>query len=260
MVGVPAQREAITFLKSEFKVSERKARKAVSIERSSIRYHKKPDKNIDLKYRMTYWSEKKPRYGHPRIQEMILRDGFKVNHKRTERLYYRELKLRLKGKKKKRRYRSEARVSIPFPGARVKVWSMDFVSDQLSFGKKVRGLTVIDVFSKRNQALDFDFSLTGFRVVQILERVCEFEGYPEFITVDNGPEFICMALDKWAFSKGIKLHFSRPGKPTDNAFIESFNGKLRDEFLNMHWFLSLEDLQAKAQEWRDEYNNERPHS
>ena len=209
---------------------------------------------------MTYWSEKKPRYGHPRIHEMVLRDGFKVNHKRTERLYYRELKLGLKGKKKKRRYRSEARVSVPFPDAPVKVWSMDFVSDQLSFGKKVRGLTVIDVFSKRNQALDFDFSLTGFRVVQILERVCGFEGHPEFITVDNGPEFICMALDKWAFSKGIKLHFSRPGKPTDNAFIESFNGKLRDEFLNMHWFLSLEDLQIKAQEWRDEYNNERPHS
>jgi len=209
---------------------------------------------------MTYWSEKRPRYGHPRIHEMILRDGFKVNHKRTERLYYQDLNLGLKGKKKKRRYRSEARVSIPFPSAPNKVWSMDFVSDQLSFGKRVRGLTVVDVFSKRNQALDFDFSLTGFKVVQILERVCDFEGAPEFITVDNGPEFICMALDKWAFSRNIKLHFSRPGKPTDNAFIESFNGKLRDEFLNMQWFLSLEDLRMKAQDWRDEYNNERPHS
>ncbi len=137
---------------------------------------------------------------------------------------------------------------------------MDFVSDQLSFGKRVRGLAVIDVFSKRNQALDFDYNLTGFKVVQILERVCEFEGVPDFITVDNGPEFICMALDKWAFAKGIRLHFSRPGKPTDNAYIESFNGKLRDEFLNMNWFLSLDDLQARAQHWRDEYNNERPHS
>lgn len=260
MVGLPAQREAISFIKEEFKVSERKACRAISIERASIRYKKRPDKNIDLKNRMTYWSEKRPRYGHPRIHEMILRDGFKVNHKRTERLYYQELKLGLKGKKKKRRYRSEARVSIPFPSAPNKVWSMDFVSDQLSFGKRVRGLTVVDVFSKRNQALDFDFSLTGFKVVQILERVCEFEGAPEFITVDNGPEFICMALDKWAFSRNIKLHFSRPGKPTDNAFIESFNGKLRDEFLNMQWFLSLEDLRMKAQAWRDEYNNERPHS
>jgi putative transposase len=126
--------------------------------------------------------------------------------------------------------------------------------------KKVRGLTVIDVFSKRKQALNFYFSLTGFRVVQILERVCEFEGYTEFITVGNGPNFIFIALDKWAFSKRIKLHFSRPGKPTSKAFIESFNGKLLDEFLNMHQFLSLEDLQAKVQEWRDEYKNERPHS
>lgn len=191
---------------------------------------------------------------------MVLRDGFKVNHKRTERIYYRELNLGLKQKKKKRRYRSETRVPIPFPSSPNKVWSMDFVSDQLSFGKRVRGLAVIDVFSKINHALHFDISLTGFKVIQVLERVCEFEGAPDFITVDNGPEFICLALDKWAYQKCIKLHFSRPGKPTDNAYIESFNGKLRDEFLNMHWFRSLEDLQDKAWEWRDEYNNERPHS
>lgn len=260
MVGLPAQREAITFLKKEFKVSERKACKAIFIARSSVRYKKRPDKNVELKQRMVYWSEKRPRYGHPRIHEMVRRDGFKVNHKRTERIYYRELNLGLKGKKKKRRYRSETRVPIPFPLGPNKVWSMDFMSDQLSYGKRVRGLTVIDVFSKINHALQFDFSLTGFKVIQILERVCEFEGVPDFITVDNGPEFICLALDKWAYQKGIKLHFSRPGKPTDNAFIESFNGKVRDEFLNMHWFSSLEDLQGKAWGWRDEYNFERPHS
>ena len=260
MVGLPAQREAITFIKDEFKVSERKACKAISIERSSIRYKKRPDKNGELKKRMIYWSEKRPRYGHPRIHEMVRRDGFKVNHKRTERLYYRELNLGLKGKKKKRRYRSETRVPIPFPSGPNKVWSMDFMSDQLSYGKRVRGLTVIDVFSKINHVLQFDFSLTGFKVIQILERVCEFEGIPDFITVDNGPEFICLALDKWAYQRGIRLHFSRPGKPTDNAFIESFNGKVRDEFLNMHWFSNLDDLQRKAWEWRDEYNFERPHS
>lgn len=260
MVGLPAQREAVTFLKQEFKVSERKACKELSVQRASLRYQKRPDKNTDLKARMTYWSEKRPRYGHPRIHAMVLRDGFKVNHKRTERIYYRELNLALKTKKKKRRYRSEARVPIPFPAAPNKVWSMDFVSDQLSFGKRVRGLTVIDVFSKINHALQFDVSLTGFKVIQILERAGEFVELPEFITVDNGPEFICLALDKWAYQKGIKLHFSRPGKPTDNAYIESFNGKLRDEFLNMHWFLSLEDLQRKAWDWRDEYNNQRPHS
>src|SRR5690554_4139245 len=144
---------------NEYKVSERKACRAISVERSSIRYRKRPDKNIELKKRMIHWSEKRPRYGHPRIHEMILRDGFKLNHKRTERLYFKELKLALNGKKKKRRYRSEARVPIPFLEAPNKVWSMDF----------------------------------------------GFEGTPDFITVDNGPEFICMALDKWAFSKRIKL-------------------------------------------------------
>lgn len=232
----------------------------MSVQRSALRYEKRPDKNIEVKARITYWSEKRPRYGHPRIHEMVLRDGFKVNHKRTERLYYKELNLALKAKKKKRKFRSEARVPIPMPTAPNRVWSMDFVADQLSFGKRVRGLAVIDVFSKINHALHFDISLTGFKVIQILENVCEFEGSPDFITVDNGPEFICLALDKWAYQKQIKLHFSRPGKPTDNAYIESFNGKLRDEFLNMHWFLSLEDLQRKAWDWKEEYNTERPHS
>lgn len=261
MVGLPAQREAITFAKKEFNLSERKACKFISVQRSSLRYQKRPDRNVELKARMMYWSEKRPRYGHPRIHAMVvMRDGFKASRNRTARLYYKELNLTLKTKKKKRRYRSEARVPIPHPTTLNNVWSMDFVSDQLSFGKRIRGLTVIDVFSKINHALQFDTSLNGFKVIQILERVGEFEGYPDFITVDNGPEFICLALDKWAYQKGIKLHFSRPGKPTDNAYIESFNGKLRDEFLNMHWFLSLEDLQDKAWKWRDEYNFERPHS
>lgn len=120
MVGLPAQREAITFLMNEFKVSERRACRAISVERSSIRYRKRSDKNIELKKRMIHWSEKRPSYGYPHIHEMILRDGFKVNHKRTERLYFKELKLALKGKKKKRRYRSEARVPISFPEALTK--------------------------------------------------------------------------------------------------------------------------------------------
>jgi putative transposase len=260
VVGLPAQREAVIFLKNEFKVSERKACKELSVERSSIRYHKVKKKNDSIVERVIFWAKKRPRYGHPRIHEMILRDGFKVNHKKTERIYYKELCLSLKMKKKKKRYRSEARYPIPFPLGPNKVWSMDFVSDQLSFGKRVRGLAVIDVFSKKNHALYFDVSLGGFKVIQILEGIGAFEEFPDYITVDNGPEFICSALDKWAYQNGIKLHFSRPGKPTDNAYIESFNGKLRDEFLNMHWFLSLEDLQQKAWDWRDEYNNERPHS
>jgi putative transposase len=260
VVSLPAQREAITFAIKEFHLSERKACRFTALERSSLRYQKRPDKNVEIKERMTYWSEKRARYGHPRIHAMILRDGFKASRSKTERLYYKDLKLSLRQKKRKRRFRSEVRSILPTPIRPNQIWSMDFISDQLSVGRRVRGLTVVDVFSKMNHALEFDYCLNGFRVIQILENVCEFEEAPEVITVDNGPEFICLALDKWASQKGVKLHFSRPGKPTDNAFIESFNGKVRDEFLNMHWFLSLEELKEKAMNWSEEYNTERPHS
>jgi putative transposase len=137
---------------------------------------------------------------------------------------------------------------------------MDFVSDQLANGHRVRGLAIIDTFNRASLALDFNTSLTGQRVVAVLERLRTIIGAPETITVDNGPEFICMALDRWAYKSGVKLHFSRPGKPTDNPFIESFNGKMRDEFLNMHWFISIDELRQKAERWRIEYNMERPHS
>lgn len=260
MVGLPALRESVQFAKDRFELTERKACRYLSVERSFVRYKKRPDKNLVVKERINHWVEKKPRYGHPRIHEMLLRDGLKVNHKRSERIYYKELNLSLRAKKKKRRYRSVARAKVPMPTRPNQVWSMDFISDQLSFGKRVKGLTVVDVFSKFNHALEFDYGLNGFRVIQILENVCDFETAPEVITVDNGPEFICLALDKWASQKGIKLHFSRPGKPTDNAFIESFNGKVRDEFLNLHWFLSLEQMKSKAMDWSEEYNTERPHS
>lgn len=260
MVGLPALRESVQFAKEHFKLTERKACRYLSAERSFVRYKKRPDKNVEVKARINHWVEKRPRYGQPRIHEMLLRDGLHINHKRTERIYYKELRLSLRAKKKKRRFRSVVRSTIPKPTSPNEVWSMDFIFDQLSFGKRVKGLTMVDVFSKINHALEFDYGLNGFRVIQILENICDFEGAPKYITVDNGPEFICLALDKWASQKGVKLHFSRPGKPTDNAFIESFNGKVRDEFLNVNWFSNLEDLKIKAQEWSEEYNTERPHS
>lgn len=260
MVGLPALRESVQFTKERFKLTERKACRYLSVDRSFVRYKKRPDKNVEVKERINHWVEKRPRYGHPRIHEMLLRDGFKINHKRSERIYYKELALSLRAKKKKKRYRSVMRTAIPKPISPNEVWSMDFMFDQLSFGKRVKGLTVVDVFSKINHVLEFDYGINGFKVIRILENICEFESVPKIITVDNGPEFICLALDKWASQKGIKLHFSRPGKPTDNAFIESFNGKVRDEFLNLYWFTSLEDLKDKARAWSEEYNNERPHS
>jgi putative transposase len=227
---------------------------------SSFRYRSKKKDDPELIERMKHWAEKKPRYGHPRIHEMIRRDGFKVNHKKTERIYYNLLDLGMRRKKRRKRYRSETRVPIENPIRPNQVWSMDFVSDQLSCGKRIRGLTVLDVFGRYNHGIELYHSLSGKLVVGILEKICSFAGYPEIITVDNGPEFICIAMDRWAYSHGVKLKFSRPGKPTDNPYIESFNGKLRDEFLNSHWFTSLEHARSEAAVWQKEYNEERPHS
>lgn len=189
---------------------------------------------------------------------LVRRDGLKINHKRTERIYS-ELRLSLRRPKRKKRYRSEVRVKPDRAVSASEVWAMDFVSDRLRDGRRVKGLTLVDTYSKENHVLEFDTSLTGERVVNLLEFVVLMEGAPKAIQVDNGPEFICMALDKWAYSKGVSLYFSRPGKPTDNAYIESFNGKLRDEFLNMHWFGSMQELRRKADEWRRYYNEERMH-
>ncbi len=259
MVTLSAKKEAAVTLQKKYQISERHACRVLSLPISSKRYQPKKVDDPRLIERIKYWAEKRPSYGCPIIHEKILRDGFKVNHKRTERLYYKVLKLSLRMKPKRKKFRSVVRVPIELPLRPNHIWSMDFVSDQLGYGKRIRGLVVVDVLSKMNMALDFDYTMSGFRVVQVLERVCEFNGKPEYIRVDNGPEFICMALDKWAYENGVKLQFSRPGKPTDNAFVESFNGKMRKEFLNRHWFKDLNDVNEKAQTWREEYNTDRPH-
>ncbi len=137
---------------------------------------------------------------------------------------------------------------------------MDFVHDQLFTGRRLRVLTVVDTFSRFSPVIDPRFSYKGEDVVQTLERACKVFGYPKSIRADNGPEFVSRDLDLWAYKNGVILDFSRPGKPTDNAFIESFNGKFRAECLNTHWFLSLDDARSKLEHWRRDYNEVRPHS
>ncbi len=260
MVTLPAKREAAVTLQEKYQVSERHACRVLSLPISSKRYKTTKTDDPKMISRITYWAEKRPTYGCPFIHDKLLREGFKVNHKRTERLYYKVLRLSLRAKPKRKKFRSTTRLPVVAAERPNHIWSMDFVSDQLGYGRRIRGLAVLDVFTKMNMGLDFDFSMSGFKVVQILERISEFYGKPEVIRVDNGPEFICMALDKWAYERGVKLDFSRPGKPTDNAFIESFNGKMRKELLNRHWFKDLQDANEKAWEWREEYNTDRPHS
>jgi putative transposase len=199
------------------------------------------------------------RYGYQRIFSLLRREGWIVNHKRVHRLYRLEgLNLR---SKRPRRSRTAAhrleRVQTTRPH---ESWSMDFVSDALFNGRRFRALTVVDNFSRRCLAIHADQSIKGGDVTDIVNRIAWQCGQaPERIQVDNGSEFISKALDKWAYDNDVTLDFSRPGKPTDNPYIESFNGSFRDECLNLNWFLSVEDARRKIEAWREEYNSFRPH-
>jgi putative transposase len=148
----------------------------------------------------------------------------------------------------------------PLAGGANECWSMDFMADQLFQGKRFRILTLVDNFSRESLALRASDRFRGDDVVKVLEAVSAQRGWPQTIRVDNGPEFVSKSLDWWAYFNGVKLDFSRPGKPTDNAFIESFNGKFRQECLNQHWFLSLAEAQERIEAWREDYNSHRPHS
>jgi len=179
--------------------------------------------------------------------------------KKTRRIY-KELGLQLRNKSPKRRVKAKLREDRQTAIGPNDVWAMDFVHDQLATGKKLRILTIVDTHSRFCPATDPRFNYRGEDVVQTLEKICDSIGYPKTIRVDNGSEFISRDLDLWAYANNVTLDFSRPGKPTDNAFIEAFNSKFRQECLNAHWFLSLADAREKMETWRRDYNEVRPHS
>jgi putative transposase len=181
-----------------------------------------------------------------------------VNHKRVYRLY-REEGLAMRRRKGKR-FRAEARVPLVLPTRANQMWTMDFTRDSLASGRKFRTLNLMDGYTREALWIEVDTSLPGLRVVQVLERVAEERDLPEAIQVDNGPEFISRVVDQWAYANGVALHFIDPGKPVQNAFIESFNGKFRDECLNQSWHTSLEDARQIIEAWRKDYNTVRPHS
>lgn len=198
------------------------------------------------------------RYGYRRVQVLLEREGWQVNHKRTYRLY-RELGLQLRNKTPKRRVKAKLRDDRR-PAARPNdIWAMDFLHDQLATGRRLRVLAVVDTFSRFSPVLDARFSYRGEDVVQVLDEACSVAGYPRTIRVDLGSEFVSRDLDLWAYARGVTLDFSRPGKPTDNAFAEAFNSRVRAECLNAHWFLSLADAREKLEAWRSYYNEDRPH-
>jgi putative transposase len=181
-----------------------------------------------------------------------------VNHKRTERLYGEEgLSLR---KRKRRKIAAAARVVTLATAGPNEKWSMDFVTDSLVTGRRFRALAIVDDYSRECLALEVDTSLGGARVVAVLDRLADTRGLPRSITVDNGPEFTGQYLDEWAYRNGVKLNFIRPGKPIENAYIESFIGRFRDECLNENWFISLKDARDIIERWRIDYNEDRPHT
>jgi putative transposase len=204
-------------------------------------------------------SQTRVHYGYRRIHILLKREGWEVNRKRVLRLY-REKGLQMKRKRPKRRVSAKIREASAPAIQTNDCWSMDFVSDQLFTGQKLRILTIVDNFSRLSPTIGVDFSFKAVDVIDKLEEAKKEYDVPKSIKVDNGPEFISKELDLWAYTNNVTLDFSRPGKPTDNAFIESFNGKFRDECLNENWFLSIEDARSKIQKWWQEYNEIRPHS
>ena len=246
-------------LQLSYEVSERRACRATGFSRTTHRYQSTRDDRAELRVRLRDLASSRAHYRYRRLHILLQREGWKVNHKLVYRLYCEEgLTMR---RKRPRRNRScqirLSRVSVTKPNER---WSMDFMSDQLYCGQRFQILTLVDNFSRVSLAAHAGKRLTGDHVVEVLEVVCKRHGLPEVIQVDNGPEFISRSLDWWAYWNRVKLDFSRPGKPTDNAVIESFNGRLRQECLNENWFITLVDAQAKLDDWRKDYNHVRPHS
>lgn len=244
---------------ADWGVSIRRACKVLPFDTSSYHYKSRRADPAVLKKRIKAICETHVRYGYRRVYHILRREGWVVNAKKVYRLY-RELGLQLRNKTPKRRVKAKLREDRA-PAVRPNdVWAMDFVHDQLATGRKLRILTVVDTFSRFSPVIDARFSYRGEDVVVTLDRACRKVGYPRTIRVDNGSEFVSRDMDLWAYQRGVTLDFSWPGKPTDNAFIEAFNSKLRSECVNTHWFLSLEDACDKLDRWRRHYNEERPHS
>ena len=253
-----AKRLAVSHARESLGLSERKACLLVNISASVYRYRPKEGNDVTLRQRLRELAEQRKRFGSPRLHILLKRERLVVNHKRTERIYHEEgLSLR---RKRLRKGAAGGRVIMPAPQMPNERWSMDFVADSIVTGRRFRALAVIDDYSRECPVIEVDTSLGGARVVSILERLAETRGFPEVITMDNGPEFAGRALDEWAYRNGVKLNFIRPGKPIENAFAESFNGRLRDECLNTNWFMNLKHARDIIEDWRKDYNEVRPHS
>lgn len=254
-----ARRTAVGLLQERFGVSERRACRVVGICRSSLRYRPTPRKDEPaVRQRLRELARERRRFGYRRLHVLLMREGLQVNHKRVERLYRDEgLTVRRRARK---RVATAVRTPLLLPTRPNEQWSLDFISDALSWGRRIRLLAVVDTVTREALAIEVDTSLPGERVARVLERIVTERGVPRAIVLDNGPESTGRALDQWAYGRGVQLRFIAPGKPIQNAFAESFVGRLRDECLNEHWFTSLADARRTVAAWHHDYNAVRPHS
>ena len=253
---VTARREAVTRLLEQAGVSERRALRLIGVHRTVWRYERQRD-DRELRDRLKTLAGARPRWGYRRLHILLAREGVRVNWKRVYRVY-REEGLTVRRRRRKRV--AVPREPMPTPQRMNQRWSMDFVHDMLQNGRRIRMLNVVDDCTRECLAIETDTSLPGARVIAVLERLSELRGLPRAIVTDNGPEFAGRALDQWAHERGLKIDYIRPGKPVDNAFVESFNGRFRDECLNESWFESLDEARDAIEAWRTDYNDVRPHS
>ncbi len=252
------RREVVHRLGATYPVSERRICRVLRWPRNTHRYRPCRDPALALRGRLRELAMSRPRYGYRRLWVLLRREGWPVNHKRVLRLYRVEgLEVRTK---RRRKLTARLRVLPPLPERIDEHWSLDFVSDQLATGQRIRIFTALDHYSRECVCLEAGYHVPAPLVTTVLEQAVTRRATPKVLTLDNGTEFTSSHFDAWAHRRGIRLDFIAPGKPVQNTYIESFNGRLRDECLNQHWFGSLAEAQAHLATWRKEYNKTRPHS
>ena len=237
-------------------MSERHALRVMGMSASSLRYCGAPDRNQELRAEIITLAQRYRRYGAEMIYLKLRQRGLKVNHKRVERLYTEE-KLQVR-KRKRKKVPLTDRQPLVRPEAANEVWSMDFVFDRIAGGRSLKCLTIVDDATHESVTVTPEHAIGGLQLVRILNRLQFERGLPRIIRTDNGKEFTGKAMLNWAHEQGVTLRLIEPGKPNQNAYIESFNGRLRDECLNEHWFTSLAQARTLIEAWRREYNEERP--
>jgi putative transposase len=263
VVGPQAQREAVEVFRETAECSERHACGQMEIVRAMVRYRARgtryAEANERLRARLRELAEERRRWGYRRLHVLLRREGWRVNSKRVYRIYVEE-KLIVRRRKRRQRICAQARVLLSAPSRLNETWTMDFLLDALASGRKLRTLSIEDAYTREMLAIEVDTSLPALRVVRVLERLRIERGLPERIVIDNGTEFTSKELNQWAYAHKVTLHFITPGRPMENGYIESFHGKFREECLNQHWFLTLDDARETIEAWRLDYNQVRPHS